>query len=56
MLLYCIYMTLTSRCMTLCLAVYDSVSSGNEIICGEIVLKISIYCQNMALKSVNIAI
>ena len=31
-------------------------SSGNEIICGDIVFNISICCQNMALLSVNIAI
>ena len=37
-----IYMTLTSRFMTFCLAVYDSVSSGDEIICGDIVFNISI--------------
>ena len=37
-----IYMTLTRRHMTFCLTVYDSVSSGNEIICGDIVFDISI--------------
>ena len=37
-----IYMTLTSRYMTFCLTVYDSVSSGNEILCGDIVFYISI--------------
>ena len=37
-----IYMTLTSRYMTFCLTVYDSVSSGNKIICGDIVFNISI--------------
>ena len=42
--------------MTFCLTVYDSVSSGNEIICGDIVFNISIKCQNMALLGVNIAI
>ena len=35
-------MTLTSRCMTFCLTVYDSVSSDNESICGDIVFNISI--------------
>ena len=35
-------MTLTSRYMTICLTVYDSVSSGNEIISGYIVFNISI--------------
>ena len=42
-------MTLTSRYMTFCLTVYDSVSSGHEIIYGDIVFNISIECQNMAL-------
>ena len=44
-----IYMTLTSRYMTFHLTVYDSVSSGNEIISGDIVFNISIWCQNLAL-------
>ena len=35
-------MTLTSRYMTFCLTLYDSVSSGNEIICGDVVFNISI--------------
>ena len=35
-------MTLTSRYMTFCLTVYDTVSSGKEIICGDIVFNISI--------------
>ena len=42
MLLQCIYMTLISRYMTFCLTVYDNVSYGNEIICGDIVFNISI--------------
>ena len=37
-----IYMTLNSRYMTFCLTVYDSVSSGNKIICGDLVFNISI--------------
>ena len=49
MLLECRYMTLTSRYTTFYLTVYDSVSSDNEITCGDIVFNISIYCQNMAL-------
>ena len=32
-----IYMTLTSRYMTFCLTLYDSVSSGNQIIYEYIV-------------------
>ena len=36
------YMTLTGRYMTFYLTVYDSVSSGTEIICGYIVFNISI--------------
>ena len=43
------YMTLSIRYMTFCLPVYDSVSSGDEIICGDIVFNISILCQNMTL-------
>ena len=35
-------MTLTNRYMTFRLTVYDSVSSDNEIICGDIVFNISI--------------
>ena len=42
--------------MTFYLPVYDSVTYGKEIICGYIVFNISIYCQNIALLSVNIAI
>ena len=42
MRLYCIYMTLISRYMTFCLTVYDSVSSGNKIICGDNVFNVSI--------------
>ena len=33
-------MTLTIRYMTFCLPLYDSASSGNEIICGDIVFNI----------------
>ena len=36
------YITLTSRYMTFYLTVYDSVTSGTEIICGYIVFNISI--------------
>ena len=36
-----IYMTITSRYMTFCLTVYDSVSSGIEIISENIVFNIS---------------
>ena len=40
-------MTLPSRYMTFCLTLYDSVSSGNKIICGDIVF-FSHYHGNLA--------